>query len=332
MGRTLHSSSANSRPDKQRCRVEGVLTIDKPPDLTSHDVVAQVRRLTRVSRVGHAGTLDPQATGVLLVGLGQGTKLSQFLHECPKTYRATVKLGVRTDSYDAAGQVLAVRPVGELSPAQLEAVLADFRGAIEQIPPMYSALKQHGQRLYTLARQGLDVDRQPRRVHIFRLRLLAHPADTLQLEVVCSSGTYIRVLADDIGTRLGCGAHLMALVRTAIGPFTLEQALSLPALAEAVRQGTWQHQVMSLAAAVAAFPALVVTAAAARGLTNGVPPTRQGIARHVGRFDVGETVALLGPDAALLAMGAATCGAAELEEVPPSAPVVTLRRVFSEER
>jgi tRNA pseudouridine55 synthase len=197
---------------------------------------------------------------------------------------------------------------------------------------LYSALKQLGLRLYTLARQGLDVDRQPRRVHIFRLRLLAHTAETLTLEVVCSSGTYIRVLADDIGTRLGCGAHLMALARTAIGPFTLEQALSLPALAEAVRHGGWQRHVMSLAAAVAAFPALVVSAAAARALANGIPPTQQGIARHVGRFEVGETVAMLGPDGALLAMGAASCGAAEMEEVPPSAHVVRLRRVFSEER
>ena len=171
-----------------------MLNIDKPSDWTSHDVVAHIRRLTRVPRVGHAGTLDPQATGVLLIGLGTGTKLTQFLHECPKTYRATLQLGVRTDTCDAAGKVVEVCPVREMSRGEVEAVLAGFRGAIEQIPPMFSALKQQGRRLYTLARQGIDVDRQPRRVQIFRLALLELTAATLSLEVECSSGTYIRVL------------------------------------------------------------------------------------------------------------------------------------------
>jgi tRNA pseudouridine55 synthase len=305
------------------------LNIDKPSDYTSHDVVAHIRRWTRIPRVGHAGTLDPHATGVLLIGLGPGTKLTQFLHECPKTYRATLQLGVRTDTCDAVGKVIEVAPVREMNQGEVEAVLVDFRGAIEQIPPMFSALKQQGRRLYTLARQGIDVERQPRRVQIFRLALLEFSAATLSLEVECSSGTYIRVLADDIGTRLGCGAHLRALVRTATGPFTLAQALTLPALEDAVRQDDWRRHVIPLSVAVATFPALILTAAAAQALAHGVAPTPRGIARHVGTFEAADTVALLGPDEGVLAMGSATCGATELKDKPQSIPVVRLRRVLS---
>jgi tRNA pseudouridine55 synthase len=327
--RRLRSSSASSMTAKGPIHVAGLLIVDKPGGCTSHDVVAQIRRWTRVPRVGHAGTLDPQATGVLLIGLGAGTKLTPFLQECRKTYRATLQLGQRTDTLDAAGNVVEVRPVREMSRADVEAVLAGFRGVIEQIPPMFSALKRRGQRLYTLARQGVDVERQPRRVQIFRLVLVDFTAATLRLEVECASGTYIRALADDIGTRLGCGAHLSALVRTAIGPFTLAHALPLPALEDAVHRGDWLRHVRALSTAVAAFPALILTAAAAQRLAHGVAPTPPGIVRHVGAFEAADTVALLGPDEALRAMGSAVCRAAELRDMPQSAPVVKLRRVLS---
>ena len=328
MEQKLRSSSANSTPAKDRPRVDGLLNVDKPRGLTSHDVVARVRRLTHLARVGHAGTLDPQATGVLLIGLGNGAKLTQFLHEYPKTYRATLKLGVRTDSCDAAGQAVEVRPVREMAPEEVEAVLAGFRGAIEQIPPMYSALKRQGQRLYTLARQGIEVERQPRRVQIRRLTLIDLTTERLRVEVECSSGTYIRVLAEDIGARLGCGAHLTALVRTAIGPHTLAQALTLPALEEAVRQGHWRRDVIALSKAVTAFPTLIVTSAAAQSLLHGIPPTRRGIARALGTFEAEETVAVLSLDGALLAMASPTWRSTELDQVPPDAAVVKLRRVF----
>jgi tRNA pseudouridine55 synthase len=316
-------------PARDPEHVGGLLNIDKPGNCTSHDVVAHIRRWTGVPRVGHAGTLDPQATGVLLIGLGTGTKLTQFLHECPKTYRATLQLGVRTDTCDAAGTVVEVSPVREMGQGEVEAVLAGFRGAIEQIPPMFSALKQHGRRLYTLARQGIAVERPSRRVQIFRLALLELTAATLSLEVECSGGTYIRVLADDIGSRLGCGAHVRTLVRTATGPFSLAQALTLPALEEAVRRDEWRQHVIPLAAAVAAFPAVILTAAAAQGLAHGVAPTPRGIARSVGTFAAADTVALLGPENAVLAMGSALCDAAELDDMPRSAAVVKLRRVLS---
>jgi tRNA pseudouridine55 synthase len=307
---------------------EGLLNLNKPPALTSHDVVVRVRRLTRLSRVGHAGTLDPSATGVLLIGLGKGTKLTPFLHEYRKTYRATLQLGVRTDTYDAMGRVTEETPVGRLRSDEVQAVLFSFKGVIPQVPPMYSALKWQGQRLYTLARQGIEVERQPRRVHIFRLMLLELTEDTLTIEVECSGGTYVRVLADDIGMRLGCGAHLCALTRTAVGPHTIAQALTLEVLAEAVHRGMWRTQVIPLAQALEGFPAIKVTASGAFGLSRGMPPTVTHVSQMEGGFEVGETVVMQGPDGALLAVGTACIGAADLAHVAPTTTVVRLSRVL----
>jgi tRNA pseudouridine55 synthase len=308
--------------------VEGLLNLHKPPGPTSHDIVARVRRLTQVARVGHAGTLDPLAAGVLLLGLGQGTKLTQFLHECRKTYRAVLKLGVRTDTRDAAGKTVAIRPVSGVSSADVQMVLAGFEGAIEQIPPMHSAVRRQGQRLYTLARQGIEVDRQARPVQIFRLALLGLTADTVSLEVECSAGTYIRVLADDIGQRLGCGAHLTELIRLAIGPFTLSEALTLPAFEEAVQRGRWRHHLISLAGMVHAFPSVVVTPAAAQALRHGIAPTVQELSQCRGTFQRGETVAVLDADGSLLAMASPTFGSTEWTQVAPDVPAARLRRVF----
>jgi tRNA pseudouridine55 synthase len=309
---------------------DGLLNLDKPPGPTSHDVVAAVRRMTRVARVGHAGTLDPQASGVLLIGLGKGTRLVQFLHELPKTYRATLQLGIRTDTHDAEGRIVAVRPVESLSPQTVERVLASFHGTIEQIPPMFSALKQQGERLYTLARQGIEVERQPRRVRIFRLVLESLAPESLRLEVECSGGTYIRVLADDIGERLGCGAHLSALVRTAVGSFTAERALSLAALEEAARQGAWQRHLIPLGEAMAMFPAVVVTPSAAQALAHGVPPTAPDVSRMEGSFEAGDTVAIRTADGTLLAVGETLCRSVEVLARPAGAGIIRLRRVLVE--
>jgi len=314
---------------KDRPCVDGLLNIDKPRDLSSHDVVATVRRFTHVARVGHAGTLDPQATGVLLVGLGQGTKLTQFLHEHPKTYRATLKLGVRTDSGDAAGKVIEIRTAKGVGREEVEMVLAGFQGTIEQIPPMYSALKHQGQRLYTLARQGIEIARPPRWVQMHRLALIHLSAEVLDLEVECSSGTYIRTLADDIGAQLGCGAHLSALVRTAIGPYSLAHALTLPALKEAASQDDWRRYVISISIAGSAFPRILVTSTTAQSISHGVPPTQQEIVRVVGSFEAEETVAIFSLDGLLLAMASPTVRSAALQHVPAEACILRLRRVFS---
>jgi tRNA pseudouridine55 synthase len=259
---------------------DGILNLDKPRGLTSHDVVDRVRELTGVRRVGHAGTLDPLATGVLLVCIGQATRVSEYLMAGQKVYRARVRLGISTDTYDAEGRVVAsVDPV-EVDRAQVEAALARFRGVIEQVPPMYSALKREGEPLHALARRGVEVEREPRRVEISRLALTAWEPPECTLEVTCSPGTYVRALAHDLGQALGCGAHLAGLTRLASGEFRLEDAVTLDAFAQAAAEGRWPDLLHPLDAALTGFPALHLDADAARRLCAGqaiaAPPAPPG--------------------------------------------------------
>ncbi len=211
--------------------MEGILNIDKPQWLSSHDVVARVRRICGTRRVGHAGTLDPLATGVLLVCVGRATRLSEYLMGQQKTYKATVRLGQTTNTYDAEGDVEEERPFVHTSSSDIEDSLNAFRGPIEQLPPIYSAIKVKGQPMYKLARQGKEVERRPRPVTIYKLDLLDWTPPFLKLHVVCSTGTYIRSLAHDIGQRLGCGGHITELRRTAVGDFAVSDAVSLETLA-----------------------------------------------------------------------------------------------------
>ncbi len=207
---------------------EGLLNIDKPTGMTSHDVVGRVRRVAGLRRVGHTGTLDPLATGVLVVCLGRATRLVEYVVGRPKTYEAVVKLGESTNTYDSDGEVTQERPLpADLSVEALEQALDPFRGEISQIPPMYSAIKKDGQPLYKLARQGKVIERPPRQVTVYELSQLNWVEDTLTLRVTCSAGTYIRSIAHDLGEALGCGAHLTALRRTAVGQFTADNAVKL---------------------------------------------------------------------------------------------------------
>jgi tRNA pseudouridine55 synthase len=206
--------------------MDGILVVNKPQGWTSHDVVGHIRRLTHQKRVGHAGTLDPMATGVLLVCLGRATRVAEYLMDSDKTYRAVVRLGVETDTFDADGQVVVAHPVN-VDESDLRAALARFVGAIDQVPPMYSALKRDGKPLYRLARQGIEVERKPRRITIYDITLRAWQSPDATIDVHCSSGTYIRSLAHDIGVVLGCGAHLAALTRLASGSFRVEEAVTL---------------------------------------------------------------------------------------------------------
>jgi tRNA pseudouridine55 synthase len=210
-------------------RVNGVLLLDKPVGVTSNRALQMARRLLNAQKAGHTGTLDPLASGLLPVMLGEATKFSADLLDADKSYRATVQLGVTTTTGDAEGEVVERRPVA-LEPGAIDAALARFAGAIEQVPPMHSALKRDGRPLYELARAGVEVERAPRSVRIHGLRLIERTGDTLVVDVDCSKGTYVRVLAEDIGKALGCGAHLAALRRTAVGPLTLDGAVGLPAL------------------------------------------------------------------------------------------------------
>ena len=210
-------------------RVNGVLLLDKPVGMTSNRALQVARRLLNAQKAGHTGTLDPLASGLLPVMFGEATKFAADLLDADKSYRATVRLGVTTATGDAEGEVLESRPV-RVEPGAIEAALARFTGAIEQVPPMHSALKRDGRPLYELARAGVEVERAPRRVHVHALRLVGQSGDALVVDVDCSKGTYVRVLAEDIGRSLGCGAHLAALRRTAVGPLTLDGAIELAAL------------------------------------------------------------------------------------------------------
>ena len=210
--------------------VDGVLLLDKPTGISSNTALQTARRLFNADKAGHTGTLDPLATGLLPLCFGEATKFAGELLDADKSYDATLCLGVSTDSADAEGQVLETRPVA-VSQAQLEQALARFRGEIMQLPPMYSALKRDGKPLYEYARQGLEVERQPRRVRIDSLQLLAFSGDRVVLRVDCSKGTYVRTLAADIGAALGCGAHLTALRRTRIAGLDLHAAVTLEQLA-----------------------------------------------------------------------------------------------------
>jgi tRNA pseudouridine55 synthase len=209
--------------------LSGILNVDKPPDVTSHDVVNRVRRLSGIRRVGHAGTLDPLATGVLLVCLGRATRLVEYLVGRPKQYLATIRLGQETNTYDADGEVVAERPVN-VTRSQVAAALAHFYGAIDQVPPMFSAVKQAGQPLYKLARQGIDIPRAARQVTVYEIELLAWQPPDVEIHVTCSAGTYIRSIAHDLGRMLGCGGHIAALRRTAVGGFALNTAVPLDEL------------------------------------------------------------------------------------------------------
>lgn len=213
----------------------GFLNIDKPLGMTSHHVVARVRRGLKIKRVGHAGTLDPLATGVLVICIGAATRLSEYAMASTKRYLARVQLGIVTDTYDAEGEVIRTANAAHITRSDVEAALNDFLGEIDQIPPMYSAVKQGGRKLYELARAGETAERQPRKVHIESLSLMNWQPPEFSLEVVCSAGTYIRSLAYDLGERLGVGAHLAGLVRAASGNFELADAVQLDALFDGER-------------------------------------------------------------------------------------------------
>jgi len=210
--------------------VNGILLLDKPTGITSNEALQQVKRLYFAKKAGHTGSLDPLASGVLPICMGEATKISAFLLDADKRYQVRCQLGITTATADAEGDVLETRPVGAYTPQQLETVFDGFRGDIEQIPPMYSALKHEGQRLYKLARQGVEVEREARPVSIFELTLTGQGDDWLDIDVHCSKGTYVRTLAEDIGERLGCGAHVSALRRTSVGPYADDNLVTLERL------------------------------------------------------------------------------------------------------
>ncbi len=214
-----------NKPRAERKDVNGVLLLDKPLGLTSQQAVARVKRLFSARKAGHTGTLDPMAEGLLPIGLGEATKFSQFLLDADKGYLASLRLGATTNTGDAEGEILEQRPVN-VTEAEVRIVLQRFLGTQTQMPPMHSALKVAGKPLYAYARAGITIERQSRVIDIKNIQLIDFIENTLKIRVCCSKGTYIRVLAEDIGANLGCGAHLIALTRESAGGFKLAQAVS----------------------------------------------------------------------------------------------------------
>ncbi len=248
--------------------LSGLLPLDKPAGWTSHDVVAHVRRLLRVRRVGHAGTLDPMATGLLIVCVGQATRVAEYVMRGTKVYRAQVRLGVATDTDDATGRVIAQGEVHADEEA-VRAALASFLGTIQQVPPLYSAIKRGGRPLYELARAGIEPPREPRPVTIQRIDLLSWEPPELTIEVTCSPGTYIRALARDLGQRLGCGAHLTGLVRLASGHFALEDAHTLEEVEAASAEGRAADLLLPMDEALRDAPQFTVDAEVAQRIRHG---------------------------------------------------------------
>jgi tRNA pseudouridine55 synthase len=262
--------------------VAGLLVVDKPPGCTSHDVVDRIRKVFHTSKVGHSGTLDPGATGVLLVGVGKATRLLSFLQNLPKQYRARVRFGVSTSTQDAEGDVVSERACN-FEAAELAAVAGRFVGEIEQLPPMVSAVKVGGEPLYKAARRGEVVERQPRTVRVYALQVeeLDLRENAATIYVKCSSGTFVRTLASDIGDDLGCGAHLAALRRLAIGSFSESDAAPLSEL-EAMAADQVRARLLSLREAMRDFPVRTVrddeldSVAHGRELAHTDPPRRLG--------------------------------------------------------
>lgn len=251
--------------------LDGILNINKPRGRTSFSVVSLVKRLSGVKRVGHAGTLDPAATGVLPVCLGQGSRVVPFLHDAAKVYEAGVELGVTTDSYDATGSVTATADPTGVSRKHLLSALDSFKGLIQQTPPMYSALKHGGRPLYELARAGIEVARKSRPVQVYRLELKRWQPPVATIEVECGKGTYIRSLAHDLGQVLGCGAHLKGLVRLKYGCFDIKDAVSLPELEEGFRNGDWPRFLYPIDIVFKDWVAVLVDDNAQEDIRNGRP-------------------------------------------------------------
>ncbi len=205
----------------------GIVLIDKPLEFSSHDVVAKLRRKFNTKRIGHAGTLDPMATGLLVIAVGPATRFLQYLPLEPKVYRAVVRFGISTDSYDSEGEITSEMPVPMDLAAQVSEVVPTFLGLQEQVPPMFSAVKVKGQPLYKYAREGVEIERKSRTIHIERMDTLAVGEATAEFEIECSGGTYVRTIAHELGERIGCGAYLQSLVRTGVGKFSLEHASTI---------------------------------------------------------------------------------------------------------
>lgn len=278
--------------------VSGVLVVDKPIGLTSHDVVQVIRRGTGIRRAGHTGTLDPRASGVLVILIGPAVRLSEYVSASDKRYQATIRLGSSTDTYDSEGTITSSASVDDITEDYFNEVLQRFVGEIEQVPPPYSAVKVQGRKAYDMAREGEEFELTPRIINVYSLEILEWALPEVVIDVYCSSGTYVRSLANDLGKELGTGAHLVGLRRTKSGRFTLRDAVPLRRLQEAFDAGNWYRFLIPAAEAMADWPMVELDADQVELVRHGhrVPadPDMKGLARGVSQQ--GDLVALLEVD------------------------------------
>ena len=280
--------------------VSGVLVVDKPIGLTSHDVVQIIRRGTGIRRAGHTGTLDPRASGVLVILVGPAVRLSEYVSASDKRYQATIRLGASTDTYDSEGSFTSASTVdpGSITEEHFDEVLQQFVGEIEQVPPPYSAVKVKGKKAYEMAREGEAVELEPRLIQVYSLEILEWAPPEAVIDVYCSSGTYVRSLAHDLGKELGTGAHLVGLRRTKSGRFTLRDAVPMRRLQEAFDAGTWYKHLIPAAEALSDWPMVELDGDQVELIRHGhrVPaePGQKGWARGVS--EQGDLVALLEVD------------------------------------
>ncbi|MCI5604423.1 MAG: tRNA pseudouridine(55) synthase TruB [Clostridia bacterium] len=258
--------------------MNGIIIIDKPLGKTSHDMVYFMRKLTGIKKVGHTGTLDPEATGVLPICIGSATKVADMLTLSDKRYTAELVLGMTTDTQDAEGEVLTECAVN-VTAEEIENAVKSFVGEIEQVPPMYSAIKQNGKKLYELARKGIEVERKKRKIKIYEINILS--IDTVEyrvkIDVLCSKGTYIRTLCEDIGMKLGVGAYMNTLRRTMTGPFALSDSYTTEQLREMNEEGTLEAALIAADSMFADYPAINLNAKQTRSITNGIRMSYKGI-------------------------------------------------------
>jgi tRNA pseudouridine55 synthase len=277
--------------------ISGVLVVDKPVGMTSHDVVQVIRKGSNIRRAGHTGTLDPRASGVLVVLIGPAVRLSEYVAASDKRYQAVIQLGTTTDTYDADGKTTSSSNI-EVTEEQFNTELQTFVGEIEQVPPPYSAVKVQGRKAYEMARAGEEVELEPRIIHVYSLEVLEWAPPEVVIDINCSSGTYVRSLAHDLGNKLGCGATLTGLRRTKSGRFTLRDAVPLRKLNEAFSDGTWYQYLIPAAEALSDWPTVELSLEQVDAVRHGhrIPAESKEQTRVCGVSEQGELVALMDLD------------------------------------
>ena len=291
--------------------LSGLLVVNKKTKMTSHDVVEKLRRMLDFKKIGHAGTLDPNASGILLICVGKATKIAKFLTEYDKEYEAVIKLGVTTDTYDQEGKIIQIKDDLNISEVEVIKAVESFQGEIWQTPPVYSAVKQKGKKLYQYARAGKQVDRKKRKVIIKDVRVLEIRLPFVKLKVSCSKGTYIRSLANDIGERLGCGAHLFSLCRTRIGPFELKDALDSEAIEEIWNEDKIEDFLISIEKVLAYIPSVVVKDGFAKRIKEGPNLFPSSVLSPEKEFDKDQMICIKNDQREIIAFGKALCSSDE---------------------